>query len=272
VQILAPRTLSGWLYAAGNVDVQAKLTVAGPGLYVGGDLSTSGSGELSMSDPNSYIQVVGNADLAGLRTDLTSGALYAYGDLTVSTLWSAGAAVYIGGNVDQAVSLSDPGLGTDQQYFTSLYVSSSGPRVVTFTGPVYVTDSFFTSGGTITGTGFLEARGTFYGSATTFSGLPVRIDTSVPPGSHVLSSLTFTGYATNVTQLFIRMPGSTTAQTLTSPVFNTVPQAGFGYYIEADNTIVGGATLTIQLNGPTPPTVLAQYYKTDTDSQVIWGP
>jgi len=270
IRLEGPRALTGYLNLNGSADILAKLTVGGQSLYVGADLLTSGLGEISMDNGNGAIQVSGTVDLAGLRTDLTAGYLYVAGDLFVATPWSAGATVYLQGGGAQTVNLTTPGVGVDEQYFTTFYVANSG-GTVTLNGPVYVTDAFYASSSTITGTGFLEVQGTFYASLTTFSGLPVRIDTDVTPGSHTLSQITFTNYLATDTQLYIRMPGSTTPQTLSNMIFSQVPppDGTNGHYLWAENSVVGGI-LTIELTNPTPLGVKSPQYLQGTNTIINW--
>jgi hypothetical protein len=268
IGVNAPRALSGWLYVDGNADIQAKLTVTDY-LYVTGDLVTSIDGELAMDNSDGLLAVDGNIDFGGLRTDLTQGALYAYGDLTIGTPWTPGAVVYLVGTGDQLVTLTSAGIGTDEQYFTDLYIGNSS-GTVTFAGDVFVTGEFNSFGSTIarSGGGLLEVQGTFYAAATTFDGLPVRIDTNVTPGFHALASLTFTGFAATDTQLFIRMPGSVTPLTLASPVFGTAPTPFSGYYIDAGNNAAG--TLTIAVTSATPASAAAGTTKVGANTVINW--
>jgi len=268
LRIDAPRTVSGTTILSGNAEVNQNLTVGGQQLYVSGDLTVSGNGEVSMADQNGTLTVYGTTNFGGLGAVLTAGVFYAGGDLILSSLWTPGALVYLVGNADQTVTLTSPGVG--EQYFTDLYVATNG--VATFSGDVFVTGSFLASYGTLTGTGVLEVQGTFYATGVTFQGLPVRIDTATPPGSHVLSDVTFTGYAATDTQLYIRMPGSATAFTLTNLVFSTVPppDGTTGHYLWAENSVVGGTALTIELSNPTPLGVKSPEYLQGANTIINW--
>jgi hypothetical protein len=267
----APRSLSGFLTLNGNADVQAKLTIGPEYLYVFGDLDVTGvAGELVLDDVSSAVLVQGTATLDGLKADLLDGNLYLYGDLVANAAMSTGAAVLLAGDTPQTVTLGNPGTLPDQQHFAELYVGSTA-GVVTFASDVYVTGAFSVSSNTITRTGnaILEVQGTFVSYFSTFSGIPVRIDTPFSPGSHALSNMTFTGYAATDTQLYIQMPGSVTPLTLTNPVFNTVPESGSGYYIDAANTTVGN-NLIITLVNPNPTGVTQPLYKIGTNTIVNW--
>jgi hypothetical protein len=136
-----------------------------------------------------------------------------------------------------------------------------------------VTDGFYAGGTTIgrTGSAYLEVQGTLYASDVIFSGLPVELVSTMSPGSHFLDRVTFTNYAPTDTQLFIRLPGNAAPMTLTSPVFESPPQSGFGYYIDAARTgAVGGPGLTIVLTTPTPTGVAQPLYKIGANTVVTW--
>jgi len=268
LRIDAPRTLSGQTILNGSADVFQQLTIGNEGLYVYGNLTTSGAGEVSMTGASGILNVSGTTTFGGLSTDLTDGIFYVGGDLDISSAWSAGALVYLIGNADQTVSLSSPGVG--EQWFQDLYVATNG--LVTFNGDIFVTGIFYAYLGSMTGTGVLEAQGTFYASDVTFVGLPVRIDTTVLPSTHLISGVTFTGYAATDTQLFIRMPGEANPLTLTDMVFSTVPppDGTTGHYLWAENSVVGGTALTIELNNPTPLGVKSPEYLQGTNTIINW--
>ena len=148
---IQPYGSSGSIYMTGKLVVTGQLRVGNGNsflLYVGDSLITSGSGVLKLLDPNSTLQVSGNALFAGGSTagSLTAGTLELDGNVAQTSANSAasfaatsGLTTKLGGS-GQVISFASPATGGAGSHFGGLLMAAAS------TPPVQLASNVFADG------------------------------------------------------------------------------------------------------------------------------
>ncbi len=277
--VSVPRALSGALFT-NNLVLNHELSIGPHSLAVNGNLDVRRNvGALVMRDPGSQVHAFGNVSFNGASHvgKLTAGILQAYGDFTVAaefstqSFHSTGTAVWLAGEIDQSVWLSNPGL--QDQVFVDLGISKISGEVI-FDSDVYVSGALYSFDERLrSGTRaqpVLEVRGILNVYQTVFDGVPLRLVSSLSPNSHTLSQSTFTNMPTTSTQLHLELigQGPSVPFVIQQPTFTTTPTTG--YYLRVVNTSQAGALLRVQVTGPTPSSPGTHISTSGAPVQVEW--
>jgi hypothetical protein len=251
---LTTTTSVGALTITGGV-----LQINGNGITVARNLTITGGGIL-MSDADDQVVVGGDAIFGGAD----ASALLTGGELT------------IGGNFTQLSSVSPFSFAAGGSHIT---LFTSGPHTISFASPGAPSgsgfaDLEFAGNGTVSfstatwvrGTLDVNAAGQVFSSPNgsrlgvellvatapvTFNNVPLVIN-QTQQTSITNQPLTFQNMATNVVQLEINHPGSSSPLTLNGFVFSTVPVAPNGFYLSANDNSADANPLVINMTSATP--------------------
>jgi hypothetical protein len=279
--------ITGTYIATDSVFVNGNLLISGTGdlsaggqhIDVFGDLTTAGSGTLTMTDIADTVSVIGNATFggAGTNTLLTAGRLAVKGNFTQTSPATAAFSpsgthrVELNGTGVQTVTFATPGTAGAQSHFNQLELNKSSGSV-DLAGDVFVIDQLVSIGPTTTvrnaGAGSMIAAGVNV-DGMVLDNVKFTID-----GTKIgaFDAVTFQNYATTATQLTVIHPGATaTTFTFNSLTFVPLNVGDTGFYLAA---IDDGAAPTLFLdiagsnvtaNGPT-------FTTTSGGADVTWTP
>lgn len=285
VRVRADYTPSGPLTIGGDLRVEgARFDVGGFRHTVNGDFEALAGGLLGMTTIGDTLFVLGDtisfagsANFAGGSHEglLTEGTLQLTGDLDASGsalafVSSGNHTVRFTGFLPQRVNFSNP--GALAQRFNNMTIRNFSGSVDLETD-AWVMGRFDFDDGDMTRTGplgtTLYLRGMTLLSESTFNGLPVSLDSSLPQISHSMSLVTFTGMAGVDTQLTIRLPGSGQFPGLTA--FDTSFDTGLTAGVFVDVGSNNGQPWAFQLGGsPFPALPILGRTVTDGIASITW--
>ncbi len=274
-----PRLAGNTIIASLTINTGGNLNPFGFTLVVTGDLTTTGTGVLTMTSEDA-VSVLGNAvfgggDETGLLTD---GILQVAGNFTQLATTSASSYratanfVTAFSGASPTITLATPGVGTQSGFQDLVWV---GTGTLTLGSDVPAAGNVTLSSSGANTVGSTNGRRLTVGSLInvariTFDNVPLTIN-QTGGAAFLADSITFQNMPTNVAQLEIQHPGIPGSFTLSNLIFSTVPVAPNGFYLDVtDNAPTDQTPLTIDILGATPATG-DPFVRTSGGAIVNWG-
>jgi len=264
VFVNATLTLPNSVGVTGNVTANAVLTIGANTLGVTGDFSVlTANGQLRMQNVAGLVDVGGDVLIDGADAGgwLSQGEIRVAGDFTVGSTNTAnpfyavsGHTVrFVDGNATQTVTLSNP--GTTAQRFQN-FVDENFAGVVNLATSAFVMGTLTADDVELGRTGplgtALEVRGTADVLFTTFTGLPLRVTSSVAPNLHNINGLVFQSMDPADVQLYLSLPGAgVNAPLLSQDMIFDSPNFTTGRHVETARS-AGNDVFSVQFVNASP--------------------